>query len=58
MADESISKPLAQYAAFIEAKRHSIGNQGFDPVWMPDCAFDFQKHIIAKAIRKGRITAD
>jgi hypothetical protein len=55
MADESISTHLAKYAAFIEAKRHSIGDHGFDPVWMPDCAFDFQQHIISKAVRKGRI---
>lgn len=55
MADESISNHLAKYAAFIEAKRHSIGDHGFDPVWMPDCAFDFQQHIISKAVRKGRI---
>lgn len=43
------------YAAFLESKRHTSGNYGFDPVWMPDSAFDFQEHIITKAIRKGRI---
>lgn len=43
------------YAEFINSKRHSIGNFGFDPVWMPESAFDFQEHIITKAMRKGRI---
>lgn len=43
------------YAEFIERKKHSIGQFGFDPVWMPDMAFDFQSHIITKSIQKGRI---
>lgn len=46
---------LSDYQRFIEAKRHSIGNSGFDPQWIPDSAFDFQKHIIQKAVKKGRI---
>ena len=44
-----------QYADFIEAKRHSIGEFGFNPKFYPDIAFDFQKYIIEKAILKGRI---
>jgi hypothetical protein len=43
------------YASFIAAKRHTTGEFGFDPYWIPDCAFDFQEHIIRTAIRKGRI---
>lgn len=43
------------YAEFIASKKHTSGNYGFDPVWMPDKAFDFQQHIIEKALRKGRI---
>lgn len=43
------------YASFIESKRHSIGQFGFEPVWMPKIAFDFQQYIIEKAIKKGRI---
>lgn len=46
---------LYDYAEFIRRKKHSTGNFGFDPVWMPDSAFDFQERIISKAIRKGRI---
>ena len=43
------------YEDFIKNKTHSTGNFGFSPVWMPESAFDFQQHIIDKAIRKGRI---
>ena len=43
------------YQQFIQSKKHTLGDHGFDPVWMPDCAFDFQQHIITKAVRKGRI---
>lgn len=43
------------YAEFIASKRHTLGNHGFDPVWMPDECFDFQQHIITKALQKGRI---
>lgn len=43
------------YQEFLRRKTHSTGSYGFDPVWMPESAFDFQEHIIAKAVRKGRI---
>lgn len=43
------------YAEFLRSKRHATSDHGFDPVWMPDIAFDFQQHIITKAVRKGRI---
>ena len=43
------------YKQFLESKRHSIGNAGFEPVYMPSMAFDFQKEIITRSIQKGRI---
>lgn len=43
------------YLELLESKRHTLGSFGFEPVWMPDCAFDFQKAIIEKAVRKVRI---
>ena len=42
------------YQKFLENKKHSIGNFGFDANYIPDIAFDFQKYIIEKAILKGR----
>lgn len=43
------------YKDFIVNKKHSIGGFGFDPIWMPKDAFDFQEEIISRSIRKGRI---
>lgn len=43
------------YQTFIQNKKHLSGNFGFDANFIPEIAFDFQKHIIEKNIRKGRI---
>lgn len=43
------------YTDFLESKKHSIGNFGFKPNYIPEIAFDFQKHIIEKSVLKGRI---
>ncbi len=42
------------YLKLIESKRHLGNSFGFDPVYMPDMAFPFQKYGIEKAITKGR----
>jgi len=44
-----------EYNEFI-AKKSQLGNDGygFDPVWMPDFLFDFQKYLTEWAIKKGR----
>lgn len=44
-----------EYLNFLEKKKHSLGNFGFDANYIPDIAFDFQKSIIEKSILKGRI---
>jgi len=44
-----------EYSAFIAAKKHTLGESGFDPVFMPHGAFDFQQSIITRAVKKGRI---
>ena len=46
---------MNDYQEFIKRKTHLTGEFGFDPVYMPDMAFDFQRHIIEKAVRKGRM---
>jgi SNF2 family DNA or RNA helicase len=43
------------YFDFIEKKRHTIGNFGFEPNYIPEMAFDFQRAIIERAVKKGRI---
>ena len=44
-----------EYLDFLERKRHSIGNFGFEVNYLPGIAFDFQKRIIEKAVNKGRM---
>ena len=46
---------MMDYQDFIARKKHSIGEFGFEPLWQSDMAFDFQKYIIDKSLRKGRI---
>jgi hypothetical protein len=46
---------MNDYLKFIENKKHSIGDFGFKANFIPDIAFDFQKHVIEKSIYKGRI---
>lgn len=43
------------YTEFLERKKHLLGDFGFKLHYTPDCAFDFQKHIIEKAVNKGRM---
>ena len=43
------------YFTFIENKKHLLGEYGFNPNHIPDMAFDFQKYIIEKAVKKGRM---
>lgn len=46
---------MNEYQKFLESKKHSIGNFGFNAKYIPDIAFDFQKHIIEKSVQKGRV---
>jgi len=46
-----------KYEDFLRAKKHSSGEFGFDPIWMPKDGFDFQESIISKCIKKGRYGA-
>lgn len=46
-----------EYNDFIKSKTHTTNSFGFEPLWLPDEVFDFQKYIIDKSIRKGRIGA-
>ena len=43
------------YLNFLEQKKHTIGNFGFNPTFFPKIAFDFQNHVIEKAVKKGRM---
>lgn len=43
-----------KYEEFLENKAQSAPMHGFDPVWMPDMAFPFQRTLVEWATRKGR----
>lgn len=44
----------ADYARFIESKTHLGGSFGFEPVWVPDRLFDFQRALLEWSVRRGR----
>ena len=46
---------MNDYKLFLQNKRHSIVDSGFEPDYYPNIAFDFQKEIIRRATKKGRI---
>jgi len=43
-----------EYQTFLDTKRQLGTYDGFEPLWMPDYLFDFQKDLVSWAIRKGR----
>jgi len=45
---------MDSYTRFLENKSQLLGNFGFDPVYMPDRLFDFQKHVTEWGLKKGR----
>jgi hypothetical protein len=54
---QAIGESKMNYEEFLRGKKHSSGEYGFNPVWMPDDAFDFQEAIITRCIKKGRYGA-
>jgi len=44
-----------EYTTFLQKKKHSIGNMGFESIYYPDISFDFQREIINRATTKGRM---
>lgn len=42
------------YQDFLARKSQLDGGTGFDPVLLPDFLFDFQRHMVTWALRKGR----
>jgi hypothetical protein len=45
---------MSDYAEFLDSKTQLGNDGGFDPVYMPDFLFDFQKLLVEWAVRKGR----
>jgi len=45
---------MSGYLDFIEQKKHLNSMDGFEPVFMPDWLFDYQKELVRWAVSKGR----
>lgn len=45
---------MTDYQQFLKSKRPESSLHGFEPVWLPDFLFDFQKVLVEWAVRKGR----
>ena len=43
------------YEKFIESENYSFVIFGFEALWIPKCAVDFQENIIQESVKKGRI---
>ena len=43
-----------QYSDFLASKRHLSISKGHKPIYIPNCVFDFQHHIIEKCMSHGR----
>jgi hypothetical protein len=54
--DNTASSALAQvsYGEYLTRKTQAGADHGFEPLFMPDMAFDFQKSLIEWSVRKGR----
>lgn len=44
----------SDYTAFLHQKTQIENNHGFNPVFMPDFLFDFQRSLVEWSLRKGR----
>lgn len=44
----------AEYENFLDRKTHVGSESGFEPLWMPDILFPFQRSLVEWAQRKGR----
>lgn len=48
------NKMTLSYTTFLEQKRHTANEEGFTATYFPEIAFDFQRSIIERSVRKGR----
>jgi hypothetical protein len=45
---------VIDYRDFLARKSQMPGDGGFEPNWLPDFLFDFQRHLVEWAVRRGR----
>jgi len=54
MEEVLIRTGQSSYQAFLDAKAQLSSQSGFEPLWIPDFLFDFQKALTRWALLKGR----
>lgn len=52
--DAVAEKIVEDYWSFLDQKAQGGADSGFEPVWMPEFLFDFQRAMVDWAVRKGR----
>lgn len=45
---------MSDYQEFLSRKSQIGRNEGFEPLWIPDFLFDFQRSLVEWSVRKGR----
>ena len=45
---------MDDYVKFIERKSQAETMHGFEPLWLPDFLFPFQRDLVSWSLRKGR----
>lgn len=45
---------MTTYAEFLGSKSQRDAMAGFDPVWLPEFLFPFQRDLVTWAVRMGR----
>ncbi len=50
----TIESRVDAYAEFLRCRSQANIGSGFEPLWLPDFLFDFQRHLTEWAIRRGR----
>jgi hypothetical protein len=49
-----VRKKMSEYLAYLESKLQRGADARFDPMWIPDFLFDFQKSLVTWSLQKGR----
>jgi hypothetical protein len=45
---------VSDYAAFLACKAQDDARDGFEPLWLPEFLFDFQRELVSWALLKGK----
>lgn len=51
---DGTTKTTQNYESFLDTKTQLGGDDGFEPEFLPDWLFDFQRSLVEWACRKGR----